>query len=102
MLTKQKRGKKIGLRFSETMSGHLAEGVEDFEAGEKRGKEQGNSLFFDVAIEIESMRQLVAEQQPDKLEFFECLYEARFRRMYDQWHDDVRPLGLPGDTPEWE
>jgi uncharacterized protein (DUF362 family) len=59
MPAKEKRGKRVGLRFSETMSGHLAEGVEDFEAGEKRGKEQENFLFFDVAIEIESVSDFV-------------------------------------------
>jgi hypothetical protein len=31
-------GEKIGLRFSEEMSGYLAEGIEDFAEGEKAGK----------------------------------------------------------------
>jgi hypothetical protein len=35
MADKHKRTIEAGIRFSETMSGHLAEGVEEFEAGEK-------------------------------------------------------------------
>ena len=59
MPTGRKKTKKVGLRFSETMSGYLAEGVENFEEGEKRGQEQGNTLFFEVAIEIESVSDFV-------------------------------------------
>ena len=51
--------KEAGIRFSETMKGHLAQGVEDFEAGEKRGQEQGTALSFDVTIEIESVSDFV-------------------------------------------
>jgi hypothetical protein len=36
MPIKRKRAENVGLRFSETMSGYLAEGVEDF----------GNHFFF--------------------------------------------------------
>ena len=32
---------KVGIRFSETMSGYVAKGVEDFEEGEKRVKNRG-------------------------------------------------------------
>ena len=55
MPVKRKKAEKVGLRFSETMSGFLAEGVEDFREGEKKGQEQDNPLFFDVVIEIESV-----------------------------------------------
>jgi len=41
MPKERKKAKKVGLRFLETMSGFLAEGVEDFEEGEKRGQGQG-------------------------------------------------------------
>jgi hypothetical protein len=51
----RKRAKKVGLRFSETMSGYLAEGVEGFEEGEKKGQEQDNRFSFDVTIEIENV-----------------------------------------------
>lgn len=51
----RKRAKKVGLRFSETMSGYLAEGAEGFEEGEKTGQEQDSRLSFDVTIEIESV-----------------------------------------------
>ena len=53
MPVERKKAEKVGLRFSETMSGYLAEGVVDFEEGEKKGQEQDNPLSFDVAIEIE-------------------------------------------------
>jgi uncharacterized protein (DUF362 family) len=59
MAGKRKLKKEAGLRFKETMSGHLAEGVEDFEAGEKRGQEQGTPLSFDVTIEIESVPEFI-------------------------------------------
>ena len=59
MPTKRKETEKVGLRFSETMSGYLAEGVEDFEEGEKKGQEQGNTLSFDVTIEIESVSDFI-------------------------------------------
>ena len=59
MPAQRKKAEKVGLRFSETMSGYLAEGVVDFEEGEKKGREQGNSLSFDVAIEIESVSDFI-------------------------------------------
>ena len=33
-------GGKIGLNFSEEMSGYLAEGIDDFAEGERAGKEK--------------------------------------------------------------
>jgi uncharacterized protein (DUF362 family) len=59
MPVKHKRAARIGLRFSETMSGYLAEGVKDFEEGEKKGQEQGNTLSFDAAIEIKSVSDFI-------------------------------------------
>jgi uncharacterized protein (DUF362 family) len=41
------------------MSGYVAEGVADFEEGEKKGQEQDNPLSFDVAIEIESVSDFI-------------------------------------------
>jgi len=55
----RKKAEMIGIRFSETMSGYLAEGVEDFEVGEKKGQEQGNSLSFDAVIEVESVSDFI-------------------------------------------
>ena len=46
---------KIGLRFSEKMSGYLAEGKEDFEEGERSGREQDRPLSFQVTIGIEDV-----------------------------------------------
>ncbi len=44
-----------GLRFTETMSGYVVKGTDDFEEGEKKGKEADLTLSFDVTIEIESV-----------------------------------------------
>jgi uncharacterized protein (DUF362 family) len=55
----RKKAEKVGLRFSETMSGYLAEGVEDFGEGEKKGKQQENTLSFDVVIEVESVSDFI-------------------------------------------
>ncbi len=51
MVTKE----KVGLRFSERMSGYLTEGETDFEQGEKRGEEGNTPLSFDVTIHIEDV-----------------------------------------------
>jgi uncharacterized protein (DUF362 family) len=59
MPSKRKEAEKVGLRFSETMSGYLAEGVADFEEGVRKGQEQGNALSFDVAIEIENVSDFI-------------------------------------------
>jgi len=59
MAAKKKSTKEAGLRFSETMSGYLAQGVEDYESGERRGQEQGAPLSFDVTIEIESVPEFI-------------------------------------------
>jgi len=47
--------KKVGLRFIETMAGYLAEGVGDYEEGERVGKRQNNNLSFEVTIQIEDV-----------------------------------------------
>jgi uncharacterized protein (DUF362 family) len=59
MPAERKEAKKVGLRFSETMSGYLAEGVVDFKEGEKKGREQNHSLSFDAVIEIESVSDFI-------------------------------------------
>ena len=59
MTDREKGTKEPGIRFSETMSGYLAEGVEDFEEGERRGREQGTPFSFDVTIEIESVSDFI-------------------------------------------
>ncbi|HSR13462.1 MAG TPA: hypothetical protein VLS90_18595, partial [Thermodesulfobacteriota bacterium] len=54
-----KSPERAGLRFSETMSGYIAEGAADFEEGEKKGKEQDNSLSFDVKVEIDCVADFI-------------------------------------------
>jgi hypothetical protein len=52
---KDEETKKIGLHFSEKMSGFLTEGETDFEQGEKSGKEQNTPLSFEVTIHIDDV-----------------------------------------------
>ncbi len=59
MPAQRKKAERVGLRFSETMSGYLAEGVMDFEEGEKKGREQGDSLSFDAVIEVENVSDFI-------------------------------------------
>ena len=59
MSIERKEAEKVGLRFSETMSGYLAQGVEDFEEGAKKGQEQDNTLSFDVKIEVECVSDFI-------------------------------------------
>jgi len=47
--------KKIGLRFSEKMSGYLTEGERDFAQGERTGQQQNNPCTFEVTIEIDDV-----------------------------------------------
>jgi cholesterol oxidase len=49
------QSQRIGLRFSEKMSGFVAEGTSSFEEGEKEGKKRKSSLSFQVTIHIEDM-----------------------------------------------
>jgi uncharacterized protein (DUF362 family) len=45
----------VGLKFSETMSGYVAEGIEAFENGEEIGETLNARLSFSVTITIESV-----------------------------------------------
>ena len=46
---------KVGLRFSEKMSGYLTEGERDFAQGERTGQQQNNPCTFEVTIEIDDV-----------------------------------------------
>ncbi len=59
MPAQRKKAERVGLRFSETMSGYLAEGVMDFEEGERKGREQGDLLSFDAVIEVENVSDFI-------------------------------------------
>lgn len=54
MTDEGKKAKEVGLRFKETMSGYLAEGVEDFEEGEKgvRSKEIPSPLMWSLRSRV--------------------------------------------------
>jgi hypothetical protein len=43
--------------------------------------------WVDIAIEIEKLREMVAEEFPDKMELFEHLYVSRFERLWEQWRE---------------
>jgi hypothetical protein len=41
--------------------------------------------WVDIAIQIENMRDLCREIDPDSLDFFERIYDSRFQRLWAQW-----------------
>ena len=47
---------------------------------------------IDIEIEIRSFRGAVLEEFPDRVELFEAVYMGRFRRMWEQFRSDERPL----------
>ena len=47
--------KKIGLKFSEKMSGYIAPGAADFQDGENLGEKQNDFLLMDLCITIEDV-----------------------------------------------
>lgn len=44
--------------------------------------------WVDVAIQIERLRDFCREGAPEKLGTFERIYEARFRRLWEQWKSE--------------
>ena len=60
----------------------------------KRGADRISSLILysdlpwvDIAIQIENLRTLCEEIDPEHLELFEKVYESRFYRLREQWRD---------------
>lgn len=47
--------------------------------------------WIDIAIQIESLRELCREDEPENLDLFEAIYASRFERLWEQWR-------LDGDT----
>jgi hypothetical protein len=47
---------------------------------------------IDIEIEIRSFRAAVLEDFPDRRELFEAIYVGRFKRMWEQFRPDERPL----------
>jgi len=43
---------------------------------------------IDVEIERRNLRELCRRLFPDKLDLFEIIYEARFRRLWDQFRSE--------------
>lgn len=46
--------------------------------------------WIDIILEIESLRQLVEDEQPENLDLFEHLYVSRFHRLREQWRPEDR------------
>jgi len=44
--------------------------------------------WVDIAIEIEKLRELCREIDPDHLDFFERIYDSRFARLWKQWRSN--------------
>ena len=44
--------------------------------------------WVDIAIQIENMRDLCREIDPDNLDFFERVYDSRFQRLREQWRGE--------------
>lgn len=58
----------------------------------KRGADRIASMILhsdlewvDIAIEIEKLREICSEIDPDGLDLFEKVYESRFHRLWNQW-----------------
>ncbi len=51
--------KKVGLQFSEKMSGYLTEGETDFVQGERLGKDRNTPLAFEVTVHIEEVDEFI-------------------------------------------
>lgn len=47
--------------------------------------------WIDIEIQIDALRQLCREDEPEKLDLFEAIYARRFERLWEQWR-------LEGDT----
>jgi hypothetical protein len=43
---------------------------------------------IDIAIERDKVRQRCLEFYPDREQLYETVYESRFQRLWDQFHDD--------------
>ncbi|MDI6755169.1 MAG: DUF362 domain-containing protein [Thermodesulfobacteriota bacterium] len=56
MASHSEQSQTIGLRFSERMSGYLAQGEADFAEGERAGKNQSAFLSFEVIISIKDVK----------------------------------------------
>jgi hypothetical protein len=47
--------------------------------------------WVDIAIQIENMRELCRDIDPDSLELFERIYDSRFQRLREQWRGECNP-----------
>ena len=54
--------------------------------------------WIDIAIQINAMREMCADEAPEKLELFDALYNSRFMRLWEQWQED-RPRSLGFTIP---
>jgi len=60
-----------------------------------------NMPRVDIEIQIERFRAECLRRYPQADDLFEMIYESRFRRIWDQWHDD-RPAGGEPWPTAWD
>ena len=51
-----------------------------------------NTMPVDIMIHIESLREDFKEHFPEKSKLFNMIYEARFRRLWQQFRQDAPPF----------
>jgi len=96
-------GNEIDLAAIETLDAlkSLVEGLEEQNLLERLqlkadriSQEILNSNYseIDIQIHIESLRQDFKEYFPDKSELFSMIYEARFRRLWEQFRENTPPF----------
>ena len=96
-------GTEIDLATIETLDAlkHLVEGIEEQELlGELQRKADRisqeilsqNFSAIDIQIHIESLREDFEEHFPDKSQLFSMIYEARFRRLWEQFRQSEPPF----------
>ena len=51
---------------------------------------------IDIVIAIRGLRDFVQDRFPDRVSFFEMVYESRFRRLWEQFRRDAE-----GPLPAW-
>ena len=44
--------------------------------------------WVDIAIQIENLREMCREIDPEHLELFSQVYESRFERLWNQWREN--------------
>ena len=54
----------------------------------------------DIEIAKDKLKEKVLQLFPDKMETYRMIYEARFKRLWDQFRSSGPPAGEAGQTPD--